>query len=361
MMKTILRWFPDGDDSVTLKEIRQIPGISGVAACLPHIPVGEVWPLDRLKSLRDEINAYGLECEVIESVNIHEDIKKGLPSRDRYIDAYIATIRNLAAIGVRCLCYNFMPVMDWIRSDLAAPAADGSTVMEYIHDTVIHMSPDQLADAMSGKARGYSLPGWEPERIRLMQADIEFYRGMTQEDYWANLKYFLDAVVPAAEQCGVALAIHPDDPPMQVLGLPRIVTDADDIRWLLNAVPDPHNALTFCAGSLSSGAHNDCVAMAREFASRTRFVHLRSCEVFPDGNFTEAPHTAGRANLVELVRIFERRNPSLPMRVDHGRMMLGDESKGYNPGYGFHGRMLALGQVEGMMAAVRDEIKQGLI
>ena len=353
MMKTILRWFPDGDDSVTLKEIRQIPGISGVAACLPHIPVGEVWPLDRLKSLRDEINAYGLECEVIESVNIHEDIKKGLPSRDRYIDAYIATIRNLAAIGVRCLCYNFMPVMDWIRSDLAAPAADGSTVMEYIHDTVIHMSPDQLADAMSGKARGYSLPGWEPERIRLMQADIEFYRGMTQEDYWANLKYFLDAVVPAAEQCGVALAIHPDDPPWQLFGLPKVITNAENIRRFLSLNNSRYNGLTLCSGSLSADMDNDIPAMIREFGGmgRIHFAHVRNIRHTSPVDFQECAHMSacGDLDMFEIMRAYHDVGFDGYLRPDHGRMIWGEKAR---PGYGLYDRALGVQYLLGIREAL---------
>ncbi|MBR6405347.1 MAG: mannonate dehydratase [Lachnospiraceae bacterium] len=352
-MKTILRWFPDGDDSVTLKEIRQIPGVSGVAACLPRIPVGEVWPLDRLKSLRDEINAYGLECEVIESVNIHEDIKKGLPSRDRYIDAYIATIRNLAAIGVRCLCYNFMPVMDWIRSDLAAPAADGSTVMEYIHDTVIHMSPDQLADAMSGKARGYSLPGWEPERIRLMQADIEFYRGMTQDDYWANLKYFLDAVVPAAEQCSVALAIHPDDPPWQLFGLPKVITNAENIRRFLSLNNSRYNGLTLCSGSLSADMDNDIPAMIREFGGmgRIHFAHVRNIRHTSPIDFQECAHMSacGDLDMFEIMRAYHDVGFDGYLRPDHGRMIWGEKAR---PGYGLYDRALGVQYLLGIREAL---------
>jgi len=172
-----------------------------------------------------------------------------------------------------------------------------------------------------------------------------------------NLRYFLEAVLPVCRRWDIRLCIHPDDPPMPVFGMPRLCCDADDIRWILSAVDDFHNGLTFCAGSLSAGAHNDVVAMAREFAPRTHFVHLRSCDVLPGGDFVEAPHTAGRADLVELVRIFEREGRGLPMRVDHGKTMLGDEKLGYNPGYSFHGRMLALGQVEGMMAAVRKDLQ----
>ena len=171
------------------------------------------------------------------------------------------------------------------------------------------------------------------------------------------MRYFLAAIMPVCEEYGINMCVHPDDPPFPVLGLPRIVTCAEDIEWFLNAVDNPHNGLTFCAGSLSAGAHNDVVAMASIFASRTHFVHLRSCNILPDGNFIEASHLEGRGHLVELVKIFQKQKADLPMRVDHGRAMLGDEDMGYNPGYSFHGRMLAVGQVQGIMAAV--DLMQG--
>ena len=228
-MKMILRWFPFGDDSVTLPQIRQIPGVSGVATCLSKEPVGSVWPLDVLEGLRDEITHHGLEMEVIESVNIHEDIKKGLPSRDQYIDAYIKTLANLRTVGVKCLCYNLMPVMDWARSDLTHPLADGSTVMSYRHAEVEKMDPSSIMAAMSENANGYSLPGWEPERLCEMAADIEYYQNVSVETYWENMKYFLDAVIPFAETYGIRMAIHPDDPPWPLYGLPKLMSIEENI------------------------------------------------------------------------------------------------------------------------------------
>ena len=375
--------------------LRQI-GVDGIVTALHDIPNGQVWPLERIEALKKEIESYGMRWSVAESLPVSEAIKYAGPERDALIENYRISLANMGKAGVRTICYNFMPVIDWIRTDLEYPCPDGATTLFFdkvkfayfdifiigregarerwdaetlakVDALAARISQDEidkLVYTIIVKTQGFingNVKEGDIDPVGIFRKLLGQYDGISKSGLRANLKYFLEAIMPVCDEYGIDMCIHPDDPPMQVLGLPRIVTDADDIRWLLDAVPDPHNALTFCAGSLSSGAHNDCVAMAREFASRTRFVHLRSCEVFPDGNFTEAPHTAGRANLVELVRIFERRKPSLPMRVDHGRMMLGDESKGYNPGYGFHGRMLALGQVEGMMAAVRDEIKQGLI
>jgi mannonate dehydratase len=170
------------------------------------------------------------------------------------------------------------------------------------------------------------------------------------------MKYFLEAIMPTCEECNMNMCVHPDDPPIEILGLPRIVRTEEDIQWFLDAVPNPHNGLTFCAGSLSAGAYNNVVEMARKFAPRTHFVHLRSCHIFPNGDFTEASHLGGRADIVELARIFEKENPALPMRVDHGMTMLGDETKGYNAGYSFLGRMFALGQVQGILATVDREL-----
>ena len=375
--------------------LRQI-GVEGIVTALHDIPNGQVWPLERIESLKKEIESYDMLWSVAESLPVSEAIKYAGPERDALIENYRISLANMGKAGVRTICYNFMPVIDWIRTDLEYPCPDGATTLFFdkvkfayfdiyiigrkgardrwdaetlakvdaLAASISQEEIDKLVYTIIVKTQGFingNVKEGDIDPVGIFRRLLAQYDGISKAELRANLKYFLEALMPVCDEYGIDMCIHPDDPPMQVLGLPRIVTDADDIRWLLDAVPDPHNALTFCAGSLSSGAHNDCVAMAREFASRTRFVHLRSCEVFPDGNFTEAPHTAGRANLVELVRIFERRNPSLPMRVDHGRMMLGDESKGYNPGYCFHGRMLALGQVEGMMAAVRDEIKQGLI
>jgi mannonate dehydratase len=185
---------------------------------------------------------------------------------------------------------------------------------------------------------------------------LALYKGIDKKQLRENMKYFLEAIMPVCEECDMYMCVHPDDPPFQILGLPRIVTSKEDIEWFLNAVPNKHNGLTFCAGSLSAGAQNNVVELARQFASRTWFVHLRSCHVFPNGDFTEASHLGGRADLIELTRIFEKVNPQLPMRVDHGMTMLGDETKGYNAGYSFLGRMFAMGQVQGIIATVDREL-----
>lgn len=388
------RWF-GRKDKITLPMLRQI-GVEGIVTALHDMPIGEVWTVDRISELKDYIESFGLRWSVVESLPVSEVIKCAGPERDVLIENYCNSLTNLGKCGIRTVCYNFMPVIDWIRTDLEYPCPDGSTslyfdmaefayfdihilrregaeadysanILKRVEALASRFTPkdrERLIDTIIVKTQGFvngnfADPGFDP--VGLFREMLKPFAGISKNDLRNNLRYFLKAVMPVCEEYGINLCIHPDDPPMPVLGLPRIVTSAADIEWILKAVDNPHNGLTFCAGSLSSGAHNDLVSMARKFASRTRFVHLRSCDVLPGGNFVEASHTAGRAHLVELIRIFERQDPSLPMRVDHGRTILGDAACGYNPGYSFHGRMLALGQVDGMIAAVRNEIENKLI
>ncbi len=357
-MKMILRWFPYGDDSVTLQQIRQTPGVTGVATMIPQIPVGEVWPAEQLIALRDEVNAAGLEMEVIESVNIHEDIKKGLPTRDRYIENYIKTMENLAKAGVKCLCYNFMPVLDWARNELDHPLPDGSTALSYRHEEVLKLDPSHFADAMLGGSRGYSLPGWEPERMGAMAADIEFYQSFTTEQYWANMKYFLDAVIPTAEKYDIHMGIHPDDPPWPLYGLPKVITCAENIRTFLSLNTSPYNGITLCTGSLGSNIHNDIPAIVREFADRIPFAHIRNIKHHSPQDFDEAAHlsSCGDLDMFEIVRAFYESGFDGYIRPDHGRMIWGEQAR---PGYGLYDRALGATYLEGLWEAIDKMEKRG--
>lgn len=352
-MKMIIRWFSGGDDSVTLEQIRQIPGITGVATMLSDIPVGEIWPLERLEALRNEIQTAGLELEVIESVNIHEDIKKGLPSRDKYIENYWKTIENLSKIGVKCLCYNFMPVMDWARSNLAYPLEDGSTALAYDHDAILRMNPSMIAEKMLGNSNGYTLPGWEPERLKLMSADIDFYQNMTIEQYWENLKYFLDAIIPYAEKFDIKMAIHPDDPPFSIYGLPKIINNVENIRKFLNLNSSLYNGLTFCTGSLGADMNNDIPAMVSEFASQGRihFAHIRNVRHSEEKVFTESAHlsTCGDLDMFKVVKAFHDNGFDGYIRPDHGRMIWGEQAR---PGYGLYDRAIGSNYLLGLWEAI---------
>lgn len=384
------RWFGK-NDKITLPMLRQI-GVEGIVTALHEIPNGEVWPLEAILNQKTYIETYGLRWSVVESLPVSEAIKYGGAERDNLIENYKKSLINLGKAGVKTVCYNFMPVIDWIRTDLEHLWEDGTsslyfdkirfayfdclilqraeaekdyTVNElkqmYELDKVItDAEKEELVDTIIIKTQGFvngNIKNGDKNPVDTFHHLLAPYKGIGRDALRENLRYFLQAIMPVCDEYGINMCIHPDDPPFPVLGLPRIVTCEEDIAWILHAVNNPHNGLTFCAGSLSAGLHNNVPALARMFAHRTHFVHLRSTNAFPNGNFIEASHLGGRAHIIELIRIFEKERPGVPMRVDHGRMMLGDTDKGYNPGYSFHGRMMALAQIEGMMAVVNDESK----
>jgi mannonate dehydratase len=392
-MEKTWRWFGK-KDRITLGMLRQI-GVEGIVTALHDVPNGAVWTEEAIRDLKHFIESHGLRWSVVESLPVSEAIKYGGTDRDRLIENYKTSLANLGKCGIKTVCYNFMPVIDWIRTDLQHPWPDGTSSLyfdyarfayfdlyileragagkEYpagilaraaeLDATITGPEKEELIDTIIVKTQGFvngNIKEGDKDPVLLFKRLLALYDGIGREALRENMRYFLTAVMPVCEAYGVNMCVHPDDPPFQVLGLPRIVTNEEDIAWLLNAVDNPHNGLTFCAGSLSAGVHNDTRRLAEQFAGRTHFVHLRSTEAMPGGNFIESSHLEGRGHLIDLIRIFEKENPGLPMRVDHGRMMLGDEAKGYNPGYSFHGRMLALAQVEGMMAVVNDELGRHL-
>lgn len=384
-MEKTWRWFGP-NDPITLDMLRQI-GVEGIVTALHHIPNGEVWSLDEVMKMKNFIEDHGLRWSVVESLPVSEAIKYAGPERDRLIENYKESLANLGRAGVRTVCYNFMPVLDWARTELEYPNADGTSNLyfnkaefayfdchilgrkdarlDYDDETLARMDAlaatmddegrKRLVDNIIVKTQGFvngNITENDLKPVEKFRELLALYDGITRDDLRANMKYFLEAIMPVCEEWDVNMCVHPDDPPRQILGLPRIVTCDDDIDWFLHAVDNPHNGLTFCAGSLSAGAHNDVVELARKYASRTHFAHIRICKVLPNGDFREASHLDPR--LVEIVRIFEKERPGVPMRVDHAPLMLGDEKMGYNAGYSFHGRMLALGMVGGIMAAVKQ-------
>ena len=393
MMEKTWRWF-GRKDKITLDMLRQI-GVEGIVTALHDVPNGEIWTLEKILDLKQYIESFGLRWSVVESLPVCESIKYGGPDRDELIEKYKISLANLGRAGVHTICYNFMPVLDWARTDLAHPNPEGTSSLFFSHaefayfdceilkrkgaeqdytaatlDLVKEMkekfTPEdehRLVENIIVKTQGFvngNITEDDENPVAIFRSLLHLYDGITPEKLRENMKYFLEAIMPVCDEWDMRMCVHPDDPPLQILGLPRIVTNDADIDWLMNAVPNPHNGLTFCAGSLSAGLHNDVPALARKYAKRTWFVHLRSTNVFPNGDFKEASHLAGRADIIELCRIFRSENPALPMRVDHAPLMLGDERMGYNAGYSFHGRMLALGQVEGVMAVVDREFEEQL-
>ena len=371
--------------------LRQI-GVEGIVTALHDVPNGEIWTVEAINDLKQYIESYGMRWSVVESLPVCEAIKYAGPERDQLIENYKVSLANLGKCGVKTVCYNFMPVIDWVRTDLQHPWPDGSSSLYYdrvrfayfdtrilqregaekdyteeelrkvaeLDKVITEAEKDELVDAIIVKTQGFvngNIREGDKNPVAIFKRLLSLYDGIDRDTLRENMRYFLSAIMPVCEEYGVNMCVHPDDPPFQILGLPRIVTNEEDIDWFLRAVDNPHNGLTFCAGSLSAGEHNDTRELAKKFAKRTHFVHLRSTAAMPGGNFIESSHLSGRGHLIDLIRIFEQENPGLPMRVDHGRMMLGDEDKGYNAGYSFHGRMFALAQVEGMMAVVEDELK----
>ena len=394
MMEKTWRWFGK-KDKITLPMLRQI-GVEGIVTALHDVPNGEIWTAEAINDLKSYIESYGLRWSVVESLPVCEAIKYAGAEREQLIENYKVSLANLGKCGIKTVCYNFMPVIDWIRTDLQHPWPDGTSSLYYDHirfayfdirileregaekdyteeelqkvaelDKVItEAEKDALIDTIIVKTQGFvngNIKEGDKNPVSIFKRLLALYKDIDRDALRENMRYFLSAIMPVCEEYGVNMCVHPDDPPFQVLGLPRIVTNENDIEWFLNAVDNPHNGLTFCAGSLSADEHNDTRELAKKFAKRTHFVHLRSTAAMQGGNFIESSHLTGRGHLIDLIRIFENENPGLPMRVDHGRMMLGDEDKGYNPGYSFHGRMLALAQVEGMMAVVDDEKKRQII
>ena len=388
MLEKTWRWF-GRKDKITLDMLRQI-GVEGIVTALHDVPNGEVWTLEDILDLKHYIESFGLRWSVVESLPVCESIKYGGPDRDELIEKYKISLANLGRAGVRTVCYNFMPVLDWARTDLAHPNGDGTSSLYFSHaefayfdcvilkrsgaeqdysaetlekveemkQTFTPQDERRLVDNIIVKTQGFvngNIKEGDEKPVEIFRSLLSLYDGITPDQLRENMKYFLTAIMPVCDEWDIRMCVHPDDPPLQILGLPRIVTCDADIDWLMKAVPNPHNGLTFCSGSLSAGAHNNVTALARRYAHRTWFVHLRSTDVFPNGDFKEASHLAGRADIIELCRIFRAINPDLPMRVDHAPLMLGDEKMGYNAGYSFHGRMLALGQVEGVMAVVDRE------
>ncbi len=335
------RWFGPGDP-VSLSRIRQIPGVDGVVSALHGIPAGEAWPRDELSRLGERIDDAGLRFAVVESVPVHDDIKLGRPSRDRLIERYCESVRAVGEVGVPVLCYNFMPVLDWTRTSTDMRLADGSATLAY--------DPGELAalDPLRGPA---ALPAWSPPEPRKLPELLAAFRAMEKERLWDNLACFLEAVVPVAEESGVLMAMHPDDPPWSVFGLPRIITDGPALERLLGLVDRPANGVTFCSGSLGAHPDNDLPGIVRCLGSRIHFAHCRNVRVTGEHRFHESPHLSrlGDVDLREVLRALREVGFTGPLRPDHGRMIWGETGQ---PGYGLYDRALGAMYLQGLWEGV---------
>ena len=339
-MKLSFRWYGQ-DDPVTLGYIRQIPNMRSIVTAVYDVPVGEVWSRESIAALKTEVEANGLIFDVVESVPVHEDIKLGRPTRDRLIANYQENIRRLGEAGVKCICYNYMPVFDWTRTQLDKPLADGSTALVYYKDQLEKMDP------LTGEL---SLPGWDASyKKEDLRALFEAYGRLNEEDLWENLRYFLEAVIPVAEESGVNMAIHPDDPPWNIFGLPRIITCEANLDRFLKLVDSPANGLTLCTGSLGCAASNDIYRMIDKYAAQGRihFMHVRNVKILPDGGFEESAHfsACGSLDIVRILDILHRRRFNGYLRPDHGRMIWGETGR---PGYGLYDRALGASYINGI-------------
>ena len=351
-MKMTFRWYGSQLDPIPLRYIKQIPNMSGVVTSLMDLPAGALWPTERISALKEEVNAAGLEMEVIESVNVHEDIKLGLPGRDAYIDNYRETVRRLGQAGVKVICYNFMPVFDWTRTDLAKPRPDGSTVLAYDQAVIDRITdPQAFADQIQQE---FEMAGWEPERMAELKRLFAQYRNVSHEDLFRNLKYFLEAVIPVCEQYDVKMAIHPDDPPWDIFGQPRIYTCRENMRRIVELVDSPYNGLTLCSGSLGSSPCNDIPALVREFGGEghIHFAHVRNIKFTGPGRFEEAAHLSGDGSLdlYEIMKAYYDVGFEGYIRPDHGRMIWDEKGRA---GYGLYDRALGASYLNGLWEAIQ--------
>lgn len=395
------RWFGPGD-LITLDELRQI-GVEGIVTSLHHIPKGRSWPVDEILKAKQLIEEKGMRWSVVESLPVSEEIKYAGEERDQLIDNYIESIRNLGACGIDTVCYNFMPVIDWIRTDLHYKFPDGTeslyfSLAEFVAFEIFILNregarddyPDhvvekavafgekmtekqrnELVDTIIVKTQGFidgiKVDG-ETDPVRIFQNLLALYDGVDQTVLRENLKYFLEQIIPEAEKAGVRFAIHPDDPPMPVLGLPRIVSTADDIRWIMNAVDSLSNGFTFCTGSLSVNPVNDLPGILKEFSDKVQFVHLRNTHLEANRNFYESGHISGRVDMYQILKSLlgeqnsrkahSRTDYRLPMRVDHGLRMLSDFNHDYNPGYPLIGRMKGFAELRGLEYGIIRMLEQ---
>lgn len=340
-MKLSFRWYGP-HDPVTLKQIAQIPGMHSIVSAVYDTPAGDVWPRESIRAIADAAAAHRLVFDVVESVPVHEEIKLGSSQAPDLIDVYCENLRRLGEAGIRCVCYNFMPVFDWLRSDLARQAPDGSNSLAYDEAAVLAMNP---------AAGGLSLPGWDesytPDGLRVLLAR---YEAVGEEQLWRNLHTFLEAVIPAAAGAGIKMAIHPDDPPWGIFGLPRIIKNQDSLDKFLKLVDCPENGLTFCTGSLGADPDNDLPAMIRRYEGRIHFVHLRNIQRTGHRCFHEVGHlsSCGSLDMAAIVRALRQTGFDGYIRPDHGRMIWGEHGK---PGYGLFDRALGAAYINGLWEA----------
>lgn len=350
-MEMTLRWYGSEYDSVTLQQIRQIPGVKGVITTLMGKMPGEVWELEEILALKKEVEDAGLTIMGIESVNISDDIKIGTDNREEHIKNYIITLENLGKADIHMVCYNFMPIFDWTRSDLARKREDGSTVLAYNQDIIDQIDPNDMRNSVAKMSNGFVMPGWEPERLERLETLFDAYKDVDEKTLFDNLVYFLKAIGPVCEKYNIMMAIHPDDPAWPIFNLPRIIRDKETITNLLKAVDKTYNGITLCSGSLGSKQDNDIIDIIQTAKGRIHFAHVRNLKFNSESDFEEAAHLSkdGSMDMYAILKALYDNGFDGIIRPDHGRMIWGEKAM---PGYGLYDRALGTQYLQGLWEAI---------
>ncbi|WKA59159.1 mannonate dehydratase [Planococcus shenhongbingii] len=356
-MNMTFRWYGRGNDTVTLEHIKQIPGVKGIVWALHDKPAGAVWEKEDIKAEVEYIESHGFHIDVVESVNVHESIKLGNAERGQYIENYKQSIRNLAEFGVKVICYNFMPIFDWTRTEMFHPLEDGSTALFFEKAKVDSIEPKELIREVS-EASDLTLPGWEPEKLDRITELFDAYKEIDEAKLWENLAFFLKEILPVAEEAGIKMAIHPDDPPFSIFGLPRIITGAESYEKLIEISDSPSNAFTMCTGSMGASPNNNMVEIAKKYANRAPFSHIRNVKVYDNGDFTETSHYTqdGSIDIKGIVKVLHEQDYTGYVRPDHGRHIWGEVCR---PGYGLYDRALGIMYLLGLWDAYETKRMEG--
>ena len=356
-MEMTLRWYGSKFDTVTLKDIRQIPGVTGVITTRYEAAPGEVWTREQIQAMQDEVAAAGLHISGIESVNVSDAIKAALPERDQHIENYITTLENLGKQDIHLVCYNFMPVFDWTRTELARVRPDKSTTTAYNQKAIDSTTPYELFDMMTPDDENVILPGWEPERMETIREVMKLYQNVGEEELFANLKYFLEAIMPVCDKYDIKMAIHPDDPAWSVFGLPRIINSQENLLRLIHMVDNIHNGVAFCTGAYGSSPANNVPETIRKLAGRIHFAHVRNLKFNSPDDFEEAAHLSsdGSFDMYEIMKALYESGFDGPMRPDHGRMIWGEKAMA---GYGLYDRALGAMYLLGLWEAIEKNSKR---
>ena len=351
-MKMTFRHYGN-DDPISLEYIAQIPGVTGVMVMMNEWEAGEVWEKDVFQEYVDKCHAVGLDCEIIESINVHEDIKMGLPTRDKYIENYKESLRNVAACGVKTVIYNFMPVFDWVKTELYKKLPDGSNTLAFDQAKVEGLSPRDMVNEILDGAGNFELPGWEPERLSQLEDVLEKYKDIDEDKLRENYKYFLEAIIPTCEEVGIKMAVHPDDPAWPIFDIPRITSTPEDLEKIVNLVDSPSNTLCICTGSLGSRAQNDVAAIIEDFAKRGKIgaIHARNIKFTGEKQFYESAHLSsyGSLDMYAIMKALYDAGFDGYLRPDHGRMIWGEEGRA---GYGLYDRALGVAYLNGLWEAI---------